>query len=142
MKLDEITIDEKARTVTVGAGVTYGRWRRASMRVGMLCTTWLRCRTSLSPAHATVTHGSGVRNGNLATAVSGLEFVTADGETCIIEGERWRTFQAALWAGSLGVVTRVTLDMQPTYQVAQSCTRSSRSTLEDPSMRSSPAVTA
>ena len=35
---------------------------------------------SVAGACATATHGSGIKNGNLATAVSGMEIVTADGE--------------------------------------------------------------
>jgi xylitol oxidase len=73
-------------------------------------------------AIATATHGSGVHNGNLATAVSGLEIVTADGGTLKLsrdkDGERFKA--AVVGLGSLGVVTRVMLDVQPTYQVAQS----------------------
>ena len=78
---------------------------------------------TVAGAIATATHGSGVKNGNLATAVAALEIVTAD-ETAHAShtGKRWRTVprrcrrSPALW----GVVTRVTLNLVPTFQVAQS----------------------
>src|ERR1035437_9361586 len=122
-RLDKMTLDEQARTVTVDAGITYG-----------VLSPWLDARgyalhnlaslphISVAGACATATHGSGIHNGNLATAVSGLEMVTADGETRVLsrakDGERFAA--AVVGLGSLGVVTRVTLKVQPTYQVAQS----------------------
>ena len=76
---------------------------------------------SVAGACATATHGSGSKNGNLSTAVSALEIVTADGEIVTLsrqkDGERFPGAGVAL--GGLGVVTKVTLDVQPTFQVRQ-----------------------
>ena len=76
---------------------------------------------SVAGAIATATHGSGNKNGNLATAVSGLEVVTADGEVLALsrkrDGERFQG--AVVNLGAIGVVTKVTLDVQPTFQVGQ-----------------------
>jgi alditol oxidase len=76
---------------------------------------------SVAGACATATHGSGNKNGNLATAVSAMEIVTADGELIVLsrerDGERFRGAVVAL--GGLGVVTKVTLDVQPTFQIRQ-----------------------
>ena len=123
LKLDEITLDEQARTVTVGAGVTYGKLAPVIDARGYALHNLASLpHISVAGAIATATHGSGVHNGNLATAVSGLEIVTADGGTLKLsrakDGERFKA--AVVGLGSLGVVTRVTLDVQPTYQVAQS----------------------
>jgi xylitol oxidase len=76
---------------------------------------------SIAGAIATATHGSGNKNGNLATAVSGLEVVTADGEVLVLSRERDgdRFAGSAVHLGAVGVVTKVTLDVQPTYKVAQ-----------------------
>ena len=50
--------------------------RPSSMPAATRCTISPRCRTSPSSAPcSTATHGSGIHNGNLATAVSALEFV-------------------------------------------------------------------
>jgi alditol oxidase len=74
---------------------------------------------SIAGAIATATHGSGKSNGNLATAVSALEMVTADGS--IVKTERGDPDFPGIVVhlGALGVVTRVTLDVVPEYQVAQ-----------------------
>jgi xylitol oxidase len=44
---------------------------------------------SIAGTIATATHGSGVRHGNLSTAVVGLEFVLADGSLIAGEPESW-----------------------------------------------------
>jgi xylitol oxidase len=122
-RLNGITLDEKARTVTVGAGVRYGDV--ASMidaRGYALHNLASLPHISVAGACSTATHGSGLHNGNLATAVSGLELVMADGDVVRLsrekDGERFRG--AVVGLGAVGVVTSVTLDVQPTYQVAQS----------------------
>ncbi|MCU1262314.1 MAG: FAD-binding protein, partial [Bryobacterales bacterium] len=76
---------------------------------------------SVAGACSTATHGSGEKNGNLATAVSGLEIVTAGGDLVKLsrksDGEIFRG--AVVGLGALGVITRITLDIQPTYTVRQ-----------------------
>ena len=123
IKLNEISLDEKARTVTVGAGITYGKLAPViDVRGYALHNLASLPHISVAGAIATATHGSGVHNGNLATAVSALEIVTANGEVLHLsrakDGKRF--LAAVVGLGSLGVVTRVTLDVQPTFQVAQS----------------------
>jgi xylitol oxidase len=77
---------------------------------------------SVAGAISTATHGSGVHNGNLATAVSAIEAITASGETIRLSRQRdgERFLAAVVGLGGVGVLTSVTLDLQPTYQVAQS----------------------
>ncbi|HEY6739666.1 MAG TPA: FAD-binding protein [Actinopolymorphaceae bacterium] len=76
---------------------------------------------SVAGSIATGTHGSGDANGNLATAVSALEIVTADGDLVELSRERdGDLFAGAVVAlGSLGVVTRLRLDVRPTFDVRQ-----------------------
>jgi xylitol oxidase len=124
--LDQIVIDETARTVTVGAGVTYGKLAPVIDAKGWALHNLASLpHISVAGAIATATHGSGIRNGNLATVVSGLEFVNAEGElvrlTRAKDGDRF--LGAVVGLGALGVATTVTLDVQPTYQVAQSVYR-------------------
>ena len=70
----------QARTVTVEAGMSYGQLCPYLHEKGFALHNLASLpHISIAGACATATHGSGVRNGNLATAVSALELVTADG---------------------------------------------------------------
>jgi alditol oxidase len=74
---------------------------------------------SVAGAVATATHGSGDANGNLATSVAALELVTSTGE--IVTARRGESdFDGLVVSlGALGAVTRLTLDVEPAYQVRQ-----------------------
>ena len=125
-RLDEIAIDDKARTVTVGAGIAYGQLAPVIEARGFALHNLASLpHISVAGAIATATHGSGIHNGNLATAVAGLEIVAADGQLIRLTREKdGDQFLGAVVAlGSLGVATRVTLNLQPTFQVAQSVYR-------------------
>jgi xylitol oxidase len=122
-RLDQIALDGKARTVTVGAGVTYGKLSPYLDDHGYALHNLASLpHISVAGAIATATHGSGMHNGNLATAVAALEIVTANGESISIsnqrDGERFLGMVVGL--GALGVVTSVTLNLLPTYKMAQS----------------------
>jgi xylitol oxidase len=74
---------------------------------------------SLAGACATGTHGSGVGNGCLASSVVGVELVSGDG-TVVTSRRGEPDFPGmVLNLGALGVVTRLWLELQPTYDVAQ-----------------------
>ena len=125
-QLQDITIDDKTQTVTVGAGVTYGVLAPVIDARGYALHNLASLpHISVAGAIATATHGSGIKNGNLATPVTGLEFITADGELRHITREKdGDAFPGAVVGmGALGIVTRVTLGLQPTYQVAQTVYR-------------------
>ena len=125
-RLDEIAIDDKERTVTVGAGIAYGQLAPVIEARGYALHNLASLpHISVAGAIATGTHGSGIHNGNLATAVAGLEIVTADGQIVHLTREKDgdQFLGAVVSLGSIGVVTRVTLDLQPTFQVAQSVYR-------------------
>ena len=76
---------------------------------------------SVAGACSTGTHGSGEKNGNLSTAVSALEMVLASGEVRMLsrekDGEKFHG--AVVGLGALGVITKVTLDLQPTFMMQQ-----------------------
>jgi xylitol oxidase len=120
--LDQMTLDPKSRTVTVGGGVTYGQLAPYIDGLGFAVHNLASLpHVSVAGACATATHGSGSKNGNLSTAVSAMEIVTADGEVVTLsrqkDGDQFTGAAVAL--GGLGIVTRVTLDVQPTFQVRQ-----------------------
>ena len=122
-KLDKIlALDPAKKTVTVEAGVRYGTLGEYLQEKGFALHNLASLpHISVAGSIATATHGSGVKNGNLATAVSGLEFVTAAGDVVTLTREKdGEQFQGAVvHLGGLGVVTKVTLDILPTFQVKQ-----------------------
>jgi xylitol oxidase len=122
MSLKDMHLDAKARTVTVGAGVKYGELAPYIDKQGFALHNLASLpHISVAGARSTATHGSGIKNGNLATVVSGLELVTADGEMVELSRERDgdRFLGAVVDLGALGAVTKVTLEVQPTYEVSQ-----------------------
>ena len=76
---------------------------------------------SVAGACATSTHGSGIKNGGLATAVVALEFVNGKGEVVNLSKEKdGDEFNLAVVSlGSLGVVTKLTLKVVPTFKMKQ-----------------------
>jgi alditol oxidase len=117
-----VTLDAGARTVTIGAGMTYGQLSPYLHEKGFALHNLASLpHISVAGACTTATHGSGEKNGNLATAVSALEFVNARGEVVKLsrlrDGEKFRG--AVVGLGALGVITRITLDLQPTYMMRQ-----------------------
>lgn len=118
----EAVVDAELSRVTVPAGVRFGEVYRALDAAGLaLHNTGSLPHISVVGACATATHGSGVANGNLATAVSGLELVTADGEVRSTDATTDPdTFAGSVVAlGCLGLVTRATLDVQPRFYMRQ-----------------------
>jgi xylitol oxidase len=119
---DVVAIDRDAHTVTVDASITYGQLCPYLDTKGFALHNLASLpHISVAGACSTATHGSGEKNGNLATAVCALEMLTAAGELVKLsrksDGE---VFQGAVVGlGALGVVTRITLDIQPTYAVRQ-----------------------
>ncbi len=95
--LDEVVVlDPEAHTVTVHAGMTYGQLCPLLHSKGFALHNLASLpHISIAGAISTATHGSGEKNGNLSTAVSALEIVTAAG------------------------ITEVTLDIQPSFLMRQ-----------------------
>jgi alditol oxidase len=117
-----VALDRESRTVTVESGMSYGQLCPYLHENGFALHNLASLpHISIAGACATATHGSGLRNGNLATAVSALELVTASGEILTLSrGKDGDTFKGAVVnLGALGVVTRVTLDLQPTFLMRQ-----------------------
>ncbi|WP_041735221.1 D-arabinono-1,4-lactone oxidase [Dyadobacter fermentans] len=115
-------LDTKNKTVTVNAGLKYGQLAPYLHEQGFALPNLASLpHISVAGACATATHGSGEKNGNLATAVSAFEMVTADGEVLKLSREKdGEKFNAAVvHLGALGVVTKVTLDVQPTFMMGQ-----------------------
>ncbi|RRB06397.1 D-arabinono-1,4-lactone oxidase [Larkinella rosea] len=115
-------LDTKAKTVTVDANMKYGNLATYLDSKGFALHNLASLpHISIAGACATATHGSGTKNGNLATAVNTMEIVLATGEVRTLsrakDGEAFRA--AVVHLGGLGVVTKITLDIQPTFQMRQ-----------------------
>ncbi len=122
-QMDEvIALDAAARTVSVEAGMTYGQLCPHLDGKGWALHNLASLpHISIAGACSTATHGSGEKNGNLATAVSALEMVNAAGDVVKLsrakDGEVFRG--AVVGLGALGVITRITLDIQPRFMMQQ-----------------------
>jgi len=117
-----IALDPVARTVTVDAGITYGLLAPYLHGKGYALHNLASLpHISVAGSCTTATHGSGEKNGNLATAVSGLQIVTAGGDVAELSREKdGETFRGAVVGlGALGVITKITLDVQPTFTMRQ-----------------------
>jgi len=117
---EDFAIDEERRVLTVGAGTRYAAVATYLTEQGWaLHNMGSLPHISVAGAISTGTHGSGDLNGNLSTAVRGLQLVGPDGEL------RWIRHGDDDFAGSvvalglLGVVVRVELAIEPTYLVRQ-----------------------
>lgn len=117
-----VELNRERRTVTVEAGVRYGQLCRYLHEKGYALHNLASLpHISIAGACATATHGSGDNNANLATSVAALEMVTADGEVIVLSRERdgERFHGAVVGLGGLGVVTKLTLDILPAFNVRQ-----------------------
>ncbi|WP_138734742.1 D-arabinono-1,4-lactone oxidase [Modestobacter excelsi] len=117
---DSVVVAPDRRSVTVDAGLTYGDVAAALQPHGLALHNLASLpHISVAGAVATATHGSGVGNGNLATAVAALELVTSSGE--VVRADRGDAdFDGmVVGLGALGAVTRVTLDVEPAFEVQQ-----------------------
>ena len=115
-----VVVDAGVRTATVPAGASYGVVAAELQRQGWALAALASLpHISVGGAVATGTHGSGDRTPSLAAAVAGVELVRADGE--LVRSARGdEGFDGLVVAlGALGVLTRVTLDVEPSYPVRQ-----------------------
>jgi len=115
-----IEIAADGSTVSVSAGTTYGVLAAELQRRGFaLHNMGSLPHISVAGAISTATHGSGNRNGNLATAVRALEVIGADGESSAVAAGDPHFEGSVVALGLLGVTARVTLAIEPSYRVRQ-----------------------
>ena len=117
-----VVLDPEAKTVTIEPGTTYGQLCPYLDGKGFALHNLASLpHISVAGACSTGTHGAGDKNGNLSTAVSGLEFVTASGETVKLSRTQGANefYGAVVSLGALGVITRLTLDIQPRFVMRQ-----------------------
>jgi len=117
-----VILDREARTVTVEAGIKYGELAPYLHDNGFALPNLASLpHISVAGSIITATHGSGVSNGNLATTVIALEIVTAEGNIQHFSKEQDEdTFNGLVVnLGAIGIITKVTLAVEPTFKVQQ-----------------------
>ncbi|WP_314174118.1 FAD-binding protein [Streptomyces winkii] len=117
-----VDVDEEAATVTVSAGMRYGEVATLLHASGYALANMASLpHISVAGCCATATHGSGDSEKCLAAAVTAMEVVGADGALSLLsresDPERFPGTVVAL--GALGIVTRLTLSVEPTFEVSQ-----------------------
>jgi xylitol oxidase len=115
-------LDREANTLTLEAGARYGEFVAYLHEHGYALPNLASLpHITVVGACATATHGSGLNNGNLSTSVSSLEFVNASGDLVSLSREKDPgQFEAAVVGlGAFGVVTSITLDLIPSFEVRQ-----------------------
>ena len=117
-----VSLDKASNTVTVEGGMRYGELAPFLHENGYALHNLASLpHITIAGAIATATHGSGVKNGNLSTGISAIEFVNAAGDIVSLskqkDGEQF--YGAVVALGALGVVTKLTLDLQPTFNMKQ-----------------------
>lgn len=116
-------IDKAANTVTVEGGARYGDIAEALHQAGYALPNLASLpHITVAGACATATHGSGIGNGNLSAAVSAIEFVNAAGAEVMLSREKDgdEFYGAVVGLGAFGVITRITLDLVPAFDMRQS----------------------
>lgn len=107
-------------TVTVEAGIRYGELAAALDEHGVALPNFASLpHISVGGAIATATHGSGTGNQSLAAGVSGFELVAADGSIQRLRRGDAEFDGAVVSLGALGLVTRVSLDVVPSFDLRQ-----------------------
>lgn len=132
-----VDVDVDRRRVSVEGGITYGELCVALHKKGFAVHNLASLpHISVAGACATATHGSGDKNGNLATVVTSVDMVTADGELVTFskkgsgakQGGSERAdgsdanadfYGVPVSLGALGVVACMTLEIEPAFDVKQ-----------------------
>ena len=115
-----LSVDPTCGLVRVEAGITIGELNTALDCHGLAFENLGDIdRQSLAGATATGTHGTGSRLRNLSSQLHGVELMQADGTVVTLDRDNdpdgWRAARVSL--GALGVVTAVTLQTVPTYNL-------------------------
>ncbi len=117
-----IDFDKEKQKITVEAGMKYSDVCQYLDETGLALHNLASLpHISVAGACATATHGSGDKNGNLATIVSGIEFVNGNGEIITLTREEHEEEMRGLSVslGAFGIITKLTLDLIPDFQVRQ-----------------------
>ncbi|BFT73875.1 FAD-binding protein [Paenibacillus sp. P36] len=115
-----VALDTVRNKVTIEAGVRYGELGEYLHKHGYAIHNLASLpHITVAGACATASHGSGDRNSNLASIVESIEVVQANGELAVFSREQQNIEGAVVGLGGLGVVTQMTLDVIPAFEISQ-----------------------
>ena len=114
----EIEVDTDDRSVSVGAGCRYGEVAEHLHRAGWALANLASLpHISVAGAVMTGTHGSGDGNTTLSASVRVLDVVGPDGDVTTLRRGDPGFDGSVVSFGVLGIVTRLVLDIEPTFDV-------------------------
>ncbi|MCL4116554.1 UNVERIFIED_CONTAM: hypothetical protein GTU68_000750, partial [Idotea baltica] len=107
-------------TATVSASMIYSRLAELLAPIDMAVANLASLpHITIAGATATATHGSGDHNGNLATSISAVDLVTAQGDLRRLQRGETDFAVAPISLGALGVIVNVELDLVPAFDLRQ-----------------------
>lgn len=116
----EISVDADAGTVRSSAGLTHAQLSTALFEQGLALRNLASLpHISVAGAIQTGTHGSGVANAGLHSSVTALELVAPSGELRVVRRGEPDFDAVVVGLGAFGVITHVTQQVVPTFEVAQ-----------------------
>jgi alditol oxidase len=121
-----LNLDRSNHSVIVEPGITYGELSVYLHEQGFALHNLASLpHISVAGACATATHGSGVNNGNLSSAVNAIEFVDGTGtlQSLSRKNASDQFNGVVVHLGGLGVVTKLSLDIVPDYNMSQAVYR-------------------
>jgi FAD/FMN-containing dehydrogenase len=122
------SIDTERRQVTVLGGTKLYHLGKPLREAGLALKNLPDVdRQGVAGAIATGTHGTGKDLGNLSTHVVGLELVDGRGNVvkCSVEERPDLLAAGQVSLGALGIMTRITLQLEPTYRLHETSRRAS-----------------
>lgn len=115
-----LAIDSEAQTVTMQGGIRYHELCDILNANGFALHNLMSIpHFSVAGATATATHGSGDNNRCLASAIRAVEFVNGAGDLVSLERGHNDFGGVPIALGALGVITQLTLDIEPAFEMTQ-----------------------
>ncbi len=115
-----IEVNPVSKSVTVAAGLKYGELAPELHKQGWALNNLASLpHISIAGSIATGTHGSGIKNQNLANQVLSLDLVTAEGELRHIDRTNPAFNALVVGLGLGGIVYQYELKIEPTFEIRQ-----------------------
>lgn len=116
----DVVVNREAMIVSCSGAMRYGELVRELERERLALANLASLpHIAVAGSVSTATHGSGNQNGNLATAVAGFEVVTSDGNVLTMARTDPDFEGLVVGLGAIGALTRITLNVEPAYQMRQ-----------------------